>query len=74
MEAVHLSPGEYAIKVFGGVRAMARAAQVVPSTAARWRKHPDRMHQRAQRNLIEAAVRAGLDLTPADLVLGRDVA
>jgi transposase-like protein len=63
-----MSPVEVVIKVFGGVRATARALGINPGTVSRWRDTvPSKHHVR----LIDLARRQGRRLTSNDLVRGR---
>lgn len=75
---MHLSPAEYVIFIFNGVRATARALGVSPSAVSKWRK-PDSngvigiIPARAHIKILEAAEHQGLDLTPHDLIYGRTI-
>lgn len=76
---MHLSPAEYVIHVFGGVRATARALDKYPSTISKWqnRKTEDgllgQIPGSAQRQILEVAKAKGLDITPQDLIFGKEL-
>lgn len=78
----HLSPAAYAIQVFGGVRATARAIGRTPSSVSKWPKPKNvdrqgcdgRIPGKVLPLMIEQARKLGLDLTPSDLINGRTVA
>lgn len=69
-----LSPVEYVIKVFGGVRATARAIGYVPSAVSKWRwQGGGNIPTVAQELIYDIAQDRGLDITPHDLIKGREV-
>lgn len=75
----HLNPAQYVIKIFGGVKATARAVGRTPGAIIFW-KHPKSKGGRggnvptiAQRIILKIALRDGLDITPQDLAYGRTV-
>ena len=75
---MHLSPAEYVIHVFGGVRATARAVEKYPSTICKWKRAKPHgsggnVPSAAQRIILELAKGNRLDITPDDLAWGRDV-
>jgi len=73
-----LSPAEYVIQVFGGVRATARAIGRSPSSISKWQKPRSQggsdgcVPNAAQRIILEQAKKQGLDITPGDLIYGRN--
>lgn len=75
----HLSPAEYVIRIFGGVRKTARAIGVSPTAVVGWRAIGRRKEQlgrvpsKSQRRILERARELGLDLTAEDLIMGREV-
>lgn len=63
-----MTPKDVVIKVFGGVRATARACNLTHPAVSQWGDNvPSRHHQK----LIRAAQAGGKLLTPIDLVYGR---
>lgn len=76
---LRVSPAEYVISVFGGVRKVARAIGRDPASVSRWRRAAGqkgtdgRIPSKAQQELLAKAQALGLDLTPDDLLLGREV-
>lgn len=72
-----LSPAEYVIKAFGGVRATARAIGRDKSSVSVWRRSKDKkgtgglIPHKAQPLILEAAKERGIDVTPNDLIIGR---
>lgn len=81
MKDVHLSPAEYVIRQFKGVRATARAIGRSPSSVSKWRcpKGEKRgcdgqVPGTVQRVILEKARELGLDITPSDLINGRVIA
>ena len=69
-----LSPAEYVIHVFGGVRATARAIGVTPTSISKWtRREEGTVPTSKMKKIIKKAELLGLDITPDDLVLGREV-
>ena len=74
-----LSPSEYTIYMFKGVRATARAIGRTPSAVSRWQKYKDRygcvggVPRSVQPLILAAAKKAGLDITAEDLISGRKV-
>ena len=77
---MRVSPAEYVIKVFGGVRKVARAIGRDPASVSRWRRTAGqkgtdgRIPSKAQQELLIQAKALGLDLNPEDLLIGREVA
>lgn len=75
-----LSPAEYVIRVFSGVRATARVLGRSPSSVSKWRKpKADRgtggqIPRAAMWPLLAKAREMNLDLNANDLLLGREVA
>jgi amino-acid N-acetyltransferase len=76
---MHLKPAEYAILVFKGVRKLARAINRDPSSVSRWSKPKSEkgsdgfVPRGAQRLILDSAKAQGLDITPQDLIEGREV-
>jgi hypothetical protein len=74
-----MSPAEYVIYCFKGVRATARAIGRDPSSVVKWpmprsRKGSDgKVPHRAQPLILRAAEERELDLTAQDLIVGRFV-
>lgn len=72
-----LTPAEYVIRTFGGIRKTARAIGRAPSTVHAWNLPADRkgmnggVPRKAQPLVLKAAGDRDLDITPDDLVLGR---
>lgn len=77
--SMQLTPAEYVISVFKGVRATARAIGRSPSSVCKWRRDKDRagtdgqIPRCAQVALLLKAREMGLDLTAEDLIFGRAV-
>ena len=67
-----LTPAEYVIEVFGGVRATARAIGYDPSSVSRW-KRTGKIPSASQPRLLDAAKKSGLKLSPHALILGHVV-
>lgn len=74
---MQMTPAEYVISVFQGVRATARALGRSPSSVSKWQK-PREMRGcggnipgAAQRLILDLARKRGLDITPDDLINGR---
>lgn len=71
-----LSPAEYVIREFGGVRKTARAIGRAPSSVCLWTKPKEQKGRGGlipvgcQKKILEVARAWGLDITPEDLVLG----
>ena len=74
------SPADIVISRFNGVRPLARLLGKDPSTIHRWRQPADRggldgrVPSAVQVRLLELARERGIELTPADLVLGSSCA
>lgn len=72
-----MTPAEYVITVFGGVRAVARAIDQSPSSVSRWRKPRNEkgcdgeIPRGARKPILKAARESGLDVTSHDLDFGR---
>lgn len=77
--SVHLSPAEYVIFCFNGVRATARAIGRTPSAVSKWQKYKDKdgrvggVPRGVQSEILAAAKRLDVDITADDLVYGRKV-
>lgn len=71
---MHLSPVEYIIHVFGGVRATARMLDKDPSTISKWRyRHKGKIPTRNLKLILQVSLEKKLDIIPQDLILGREV-
>lgn len=71
-----LSPAEYVIRTIGGVRKTARAIGRTPSTISAWRSKKGtsgEVPRGAYKNILAHARAKGLDITAADLIIGRVV-
>lgn len=75
----HLTPAQYVIRAFGGVRKLARELKKSPSTVSRWPKPKERggsggrIPSDEQLAILELATRRGLDVTASDLIYGRKI-
>lgn len=69
---MELSPAEYIIHVFGGIRPAGRAIGRDGSAISQWKKK-GRIPSKAQQEILEIAKRYALDITPDDLISGRVV-
>ncbi len=75
-----MSPAEYVIDLFGGVRALSRIIGKSPSAISNWRKNR-RIHSNGKGCIpssshlviLKEARRHKLDITPDDLIYGRTV-
>jgi hypothetical protein len=78
-QRVHFSPGEYVIRVFGGVRKLARILGMTPTAVYLWQKKRNPKNpfglvpSKKQREILNLAKERGLDLTADDLIYGRFV-
>lgn len=76
----HLTPAQCVIQALGGIRPAARLLGIKPQSVSRWSYPKDRkgsagsLSPAIQRRALALAQSQGLDLTPTDLVIGRDVA
>jgi len=74
-----LSPAQYVIQTFGGVRDTARILGVLPTSVSRWKlrrpKRGDRglIPSHLHRKILKKASKLNLDITPFDLVWGREI-
>lgn len=68
-----MTPAQYVIYVFGGVRKTARALHRDPAGVTRWKKSSGNVPNLAQRQILDVAEKMGLDITPNDLIYGRTV-
>ena len=74
-----MSPAEYSIFVFGGIRQMSRIINRSPAAICRWKSPRSkkgcggRMPMAAQHEILKVAKKFKLPITPADLVYGRVV-
>jgi transposase-like protein len=71
-----MTPADIVISRFGGVRPLARLLGKDPSTIYRWKQPADRggldgrVPSAVQVRLLDLARKRGVELSPADLVLG----
>lgn len=71
---MQLSPAEYVIHIFGGVRATARALNMAPSAISKWQHQSNGViPSKNMQKILTKAVELQLDITPEDLVVGRSV-
>lgn len=76
---MHLTPAQYVIRVFKGVRATARALERSPSSVSKWTKPKasrgtdGNIPGTAQRTILQKARELQLDITANDLLFGRDI-
>lgn len=74
-----LTPAQYVIHVFGTQTAVAKAIRRRQSSVFKWTVSKRRggtggfIPTDAQQAILRAAIRKGLDIQPADLVVGRTV-
>lgn len=74
-----LSPADWVIHVFKGVRKTARAIGRSPASVSKWAKSKDRrgsgglIPANSQRRILEQARKYGLDITEHDLIWGRNL-
>lgn len=74
-----LKPAAYVVRLFGGVRATARAAGRTPGAVCLWKKSAKdgggggKVPAGVRRTLLRVAKKRGLDLTSNDLDFGREV-
>ena len=75
-----MSPAEYVIALFGGVRPLSRIINKSPSAISMWRKNR-RIHSNGKGCIpssshlviLKEAKKYKLDITPDDLIYGRKV-
>lgn len=73
---MRLNPAELVIRTIGGVRKTARAIGRTPGTVSSWRSRKGTggdIPRGAQKNILQYAKRKNLDITAADLILGRTI-
>jgi len=76
---MQLSPAEYVIHVFKGVRPAARAIGRCPASVSRWKEPKSKrgldgnVPHAVQRKILELAKAFDLDITPDDLIHGRRI-
>jgi hypothetical protein len=70
----HLTPAQVVVMTFEGVRATARVLEMSPGAVSRWQtlRH-GRVPGRHHITLLDEAKKIHKELTPHDLVYGRDV-
>lgn len=73
-----MTAADFAIKTFGGVRALARAINRTPTCVYLWTVDPTTNHggtggripSKAQQLILKAAKKQGIKIDPAKLVVG----
>lgn len=76
---MHLNPAEYVVYVFKGVRKAGLALGRSAAAVSKWNKSKKnkgsggRIPSVAQLSILKVAKKRGLDITPEDLVIGREV-
>ena len=76
---MHLTPAEYVIHQFGGVRKAARAIGRAPSSVSKWQKHegpytePGAIPTHIHKKILLTAAKLNIDIKPEDLILGRSL-
>lgn len=76
---MHLTPAQYVIRVFKGVRSTARILGRSPSSVSKWTKPKSsrgtegKVPGPAQHIIIKKAQELKLDITANDLLFGRDI-
>lgn len=76
---IFLSPADYVIHIFGGVRATARAIGRSATSVSNWRRTKAShgcngdVPSAAQRLILSVAKKKNLDITPDDLIFGRRI-
>jgi hypothetical protein len=70
MKTKNLTPVEFAIESFGGLRVMARAINRDPASVCRWKRHGT-IPANVQKDVLKAAADIGLNLTPVDIIYGK---
>ena len=69
---MQLSPAEYIVRAFGGVRATARALNKTPSAVSKWQNQYGGVIPSSNlQKILNKAEELSLDITPEDLILGR---
>lgn len=78
-KSVTLSPAQYLVKIFGGVTPMSRALGISSQRIYGWLRYRSRygssgrVPSHIQMLVLERAKSMGLDITEADLVVGREI-
>ena len=71
---MRLSPAEFVIHQFGGVRKTARALDKTPSTISKWQHNNSGViPTKNMVSILSKADSLGLDITADDLVHGREI-
>jgi DNA-binding transcriptional regulator YdaS (Cro superfamily) len=78
VKTTQLTPAQYVIRTFDGVGATARAIGCDASNVSKWAKPRARtpagtIPQCRHAAILAKAKELGLDITPTDLVIGREV-
>lgn len=73
---IKLTPAEYVIYRFGGVRKSARALEVAPSTVCAWKREDQYgvsglIPTHMQRRILKRAKQLKLDINTHDIIYGR---
>jgi hypothetical protein len=74
-----MTPAQYVIHKFGGVRQLARLLKKSPSAVSRWPKpssingRDGRIPYTEQKRILQIARERGIDVTAEDILLGREV-
>ena len=66
------TPYQIVIEEFGGVRALGRAIQKDPSNISKWGKRHGCIPARFQKTVLEKAWELDLNITPYELIMGRE--
>lgn len=69
-----MDPAQYAVHVFGGVCALARAIGKTPGRVSHWRRTGRIASDNVKRKVLAVARERKLDITADDLLDGREVA
>lgn len=76
---MHLKPAEYVIHVFGSITKAAKAIGLHKTSVHKWKRSKEKrgcdglIPTAAQQKILSIATEMGLDITPNDLILGREV-
>lgn len=75
----HLTPSQYVIRIFGGVRKLSKAIGRTPASVSKWGKSRSEkgcggnIPTNAQIIILEIARQRKLDINPQDLVIGKNI-
>jgi hypothetical protein len=76
---MYLSPAEYVVRIFGGVRRTAAEIGRSPAAVSKWSKPIEnhgcggKVPRLAQETIMHIAKLRKLDITPSDLMYGRSI-